>query len=65
MVRQPEEPSVNFRKFLQAQIEKTNACRKITAEGECRLSSLKAIAAILGRGENVQQLSGNNYIYTF
>ena len=47
-------PNSNFRKSLQAHIDKTNPRRTLTAEEERRLSKLEAIVAKLKRGDNVQ-----------
>ncbi|MDC0869646.1 hypothetical protein OAP82_11565, partial [Paracoccaceae bacterium] len=44
----------NFPKLLQERIEKANPRRELTVDEERRLSKLKAIAANLRRGENVQ-----------
>ena len=49
-----EQLSSKFRQLLQGRIEKTNQCRKLTAEETKRLSELEAIAEKLKRGENVQ-----------
>ena len=49
-----KKPSNNFRKLLQERIAKANPRRELTVDEERRLSKLKAIAANLRRGENVQ-----------
>ncbi len=47
-------PNSNFRKLLQERMDKANPRCTLTAEDERRLTKLEAIAAKLGRGENVQ-----------
>ena len=49
-----QKPSDNFRKLLQARIEKANPRRELTAEETKRLNKLEAIADKLKRRENVQ-----------
>ena len=49
-----KKPSGDFRKLLQERIDKTNPRRELTVDEKRRLSKLKAIAAKLRRGENVQ-----------
>ena len=44
----------NLRKLLQERIESKNLRRRLTSEQIKRLAKLEAIAAKLGRGENVQ-----------
>ena len=46
--------SCNIRRLLQDCIDKSNPCRKLTAEETKRLKKLDAIAAKLKRGENLQ-----------
>ncbi|MEW7995201.1 MAG: hypothetical protein AB2657_14565 [Candidatus Thiodiazotropha endolucinida] len=59
--------SSNIRKLLQERIEQANPRRKLNVEKAKRLAKLEAIAAILKRGENVQNrqlqtwLSGDEY----
>ena len=49
-----KKPIVDFCKFLQERIDKTNPRRTLTAEEERPLSKIEAIADKLKRGENVQ-----------
>ena len=49
-----KKPSSDFGKLPQERLDKANPRRLLTVEEERRLSKLKAIAAKLNRGENVQ-----------